>query len=236
MRASASEQATVPETHIGCYCTQTGQLEQTTPQRAKLRTCREQTTEEIVQQTRRNAAEFVWTHFKSVDELLAARHAAMRRFLDDLPAGLQAGRYVPGALPGLPGSLEQFQLALCAVAQKVGHAASPSVARAPPAQWAKIPSGASHPPAKGRAALTITMKKSSSFSALNDADDWAARISYISSRSQGAFARRPGYSGQWLCTPNPGLRGQTPLEALSTEEGFEAVKDLLTKIEQGIYT
>jgi putative toxin-antitoxin system antitoxin component (TIGR02293 family) len=80
------------------------------------------------------------------------------------------------------------------------------------------------------------LEKSATFSAVHDEADWAARISHITARSQQAFARRPGYSGQWLCTPNPGLDGDTPLEALSTDAGFEAVKGLLTKIEQGIYT
>jgi hypothetical protein len=73
----------------------------------------EQTTEEISEQTRRNAAEFVWTHFSSVDELIAARRTAMRRFILDFPVGLQAGRYVYGSLPGLPFQFGQFQLALC---------------------------------------------------------------------------------------------------------------------------
>jgi hypothetical protein len=73
----------------------------------------EQTTQEIVGQTRRNAAEFVWTQFRSVDELIAARRAAMERFLADFPAGLQAGRYVHGSLPQLPFQFGQFQLALC---------------------------------------------------------------------------------------------------------------------------
>ena len=73
----------------------------------------EQTTEEIAQQTRRNAAEFVWTHFRSVEELIAARRAAMHRFLEDFPEGLQSGRYVPGSLPELSLGFGQFQLALC---------------------------------------------------------------------------------------------------------------------------
>jgi hypothetical protein len=73
----------------------------------------EQTTQEIAEQTRRNAAEFLWTHFSSVDELIAARRTAMRRFLEDFPAGLQAGRYVRGSLPGLPFARRRFQLALC---------------------------------------------------------------------------------------------------------------------------
>jgi hypothetical protein len=73
----------------------------------------EQTTDEIAQQTHRNASEFVWTHFRSVDELIAARRVAMQRFLGDFPAGLQAGRYVRGSLPELPLGFGQFQLALC---------------------------------------------------------------------------------------------------------------------------
>lgn len=80
------------------------------------------------------------------------------------------------------------------------------------------------------------LEKSATFSALHDEADWAARISDITWRSPQAFARRPGYSGQRLCTPNPALDGQTPLEALSTESGFEGVKALLDKIERGLYT
>lgn len=73
----------------------------------------EQTAEEIAEQTRRNAAEFLWTHFRSVDELIAARRAAMNRFLVDFPAGRETGRYVHGSLPALPFRFGQFQLALC---------------------------------------------------------------------------------------------------------------------------
>jgi putative toxin-antitoxin system antitoxin component (TIGR02293 family) len=62
------------------------------------------------------------------------------------------------------------------------------------------------------------------------------RINYVTTRSGQAFEGRPGYSSQWLCTPNPALEGQTPLESLASERGFETVKDLLTKIEHGIYT
>jgi putative toxin-antitoxin system antitoxin component (TIGR02293 family) len=73
-------------------------------------------------------------------------------------------------------------------------------------------------------------------STTTDEADWAARISYVTARSQRAFAGRAGYSGEWLCTPSPALEGQTPLEALASDWGFEAVKELLTKIEHGIYT
>jgi hypothetical protein len=40
----------------------------------------------IIDQTRHNASEFVWTSMRSVDELGAVRMAAMRKFLDDYPA------------------------------------------------------------------------------------------------------------------------------------------------------
>jgi putative toxin-antitoxin system antitoxin component (TIGR02293 family) len=78
-------------------------------------------------------------------------------------------------------------------------------------------------------------KKPASPPAVQSESDWAARISYVTARSRQAFAGRRGYSGEWLCTPNPALDGETPLEALASDSGFEAVKELLTKIEHGIY-
>jgi len=64
-------------------------------------------------QTRRNVAEFVWTHYKSVDELIATRRAAMQQLLEEFPSGIETGRYVNGPLPGLPFAFGQFQLAQC---------------------------------------------------------------------------------------------------------------------------
>jgi hypothetical protein len=69
---------------------------------------------EIAEQTRRNAHEFVWTEFASVDELIAARLDAMQTFLDDYPGGQAAGRYLPGSLPHLPLADDQFDIAVCA--------------------------------------------------------------------------------------------------------------------------
>jgi len=40
----------------------------------------------------------------------------------------------------------------------------------------------------------------------------------------------------WLLTPNPVLRGQTPLERLRAPGGLEEVADLLGRIEWGIPT
>ena len=80
---------------------------------ADIRARIEQTAETIAEQTRRNADEFVWTRFRSVDELVGARLEAMRDFLSDFPQGRQAGRYVVAALPRLPFADASFDLALC---------------------------------------------------------------------------------------------------------------------------
>jgi uncharacterized protein (DUF2384 family) len=39
---------------------------------------------------------------------------------------------------------------------------------------------------------------------------------------------------EWLQTPNPSLRGRTPLEAATTEDGFTEADDILTRIESGV--
>jgi hypothetical protein len=67
---------------------------------------------EILEQTRRNVSEFVWSSIRSIDELGAVRMLAMRRFLDDYSAGRMAGRYVSAALPILPFADQAFDLAL----------------------------------------------------------------------------------------------------------------------------
>ena len=70
------------------------------------------TSEEILEQTRRNATEFVWTVIRSVAELGEVRIAAMNDFLEDYPAGRAHGRYVDAALPDLPFDDLSFDLAL----------------------------------------------------------------------------------------------------------------------------
>jgi hypothetical protein len=67
----------------------------------------------IAGELRKNAGDFLWHHFKSVDELVAARMHAMQIFLGDLTAGLEEGRYVPAELPELPFFDGTFDLALC---------------------------------------------------------------------------------------------------------------------------
>ena len=71
------------------------------------------TAPQIAAQIREHAQDFVWNHFASVTELVAARMSAMQVFLADLDAGLQQGRYVPAELPNLPFFDGTFDLALC---------------------------------------------------------------------------------------------------------------------------
>jgi len=66
----------------------------------------------IIDQTRHNLSEFVWTSIRSVDELGEVRMSAMRRFLEDYPAGQLEGRYRNGELPTLPFASRSFDLAL----------------------------------------------------------------------------------------------------------------------------
>jgi len=72
-----------------------------------------QTYPEVLEQTRKNAHEFVWTSIRSVDELGRLRMAAMEEFLSDYPRGVMEKRYADGELPRLPFSDRSFDLALC---------------------------------------------------------------------------------------------------------------------------
>lgn len=73
----------------------------------------EESSAEVLAQTRRNRDRFVWKTISSVEELGRIRRAAMDRFLSDYDAGRHAGRYVPAALPALPFADKSFDLALC---------------------------------------------------------------------------------------------------------------------------
>jgi len=71
------------------------------------------TSRDVLDQTRRNAHEFVWSTIPSVEELGRVRMAAMRAFLEDYPSGRASGRYVEASLPTLPFATDAFDLALC---------------------------------------------------------------------------------------------------------------------------
>lgn len=60
-----------------------------------------------------------------------------------------------------------------------------------------------------------------------------ARFVSLSARAGEVFANRDK-ALVWLETPNPSLRGRTPLEAAGTEEGFTEADDILTRIEHGV--
>jgi putative toxin-antitoxin system antitoxin component (TIGR02293 family) len=55
----------------------------------------------------------------------------------------------------------------------------------------------------------------------------------LSVRAGEVFANREKALA-WLETPNPSLQGRSPLDAASTQEGFELADDLLTRLEYGV--
>lgn len=69
---------------------------------------------EIIEQTRKNRGEFVWSReIPDVDALIHRRFAAMGQFLNDYDAGKVSGRYVAAELPTLPFAAHSFDLAIC---------------------------------------------------------------------------------------------------------------------------
>jgi hypothetical protein len=68
---------------------------------------------DVLEQTRQNRHEFVWTTIQSVEELGRIRMAAMEAFLEDYPQGLVQGRYLAAELPQLPFQAHAFDLAVC---------------------------------------------------------------------------------------------------------------------------
>ena len=66
----------------------------------------------MMEQTRSNRRDFVWTHVRSLDDLGRRRIRALRGFLADYEAGRRARRYVDAALPVLPFADAAFELAL----------------------------------------------------------------------------------------------------------------------------
>lgn len=67
----------------------------------------------VLDETRKNAHEFVWTNIRSVEDLGQTRRSAMNAFLEDYPRGAREGRYREAGLPGLPFKDREFGLALC---------------------------------------------------------------------------------------------------------------------------
>lgn len=74
----------------------------------------EDTAAEIIEQTKRNMEEFVWSdRLPNVDALARRRRAAMERFLGDYETGRKEGRYVAAELPALAFAADPYNIALC---------------------------------------------------------------------------------------------------------------------------
>jgi hypothetical protein len=67
----------------------------------------------IIEQTKKNMDNFMWSSIGSIKELRDIRHSAMRKFLDDFEKGKQQGRYIVAELPVLPFEDRAFDIALC---------------------------------------------------------------------------------------------------------------------------
>ncbi|MEW6492471.1 MAG: SAM-dependent methyltransferase [Cyanobacteriota bacterium] len=67
----------------------------------------------VIDATQKNQEDFIWRDIQSPAQLGQIRMAAMQQFLDDLPLGIQQGRYIIGELPVLPFETKQFDLAIC---------------------------------------------------------------------------------------------------------------------------
>ena len=69
--------------------------------------------DQVLDQTRRNADEFVWDTIASVEQLGRVRMQAMRIFLEDYESGRAERRYIDAELPALPFPDASIDLALC---------------------------------------------------------------------------------------------------------------------------
>jgi len=67
----------------------------------------------IIYGTKINYDRFIWRDIPSPEELGKVRIAAMHKFVEDFPLGLQQGRYITDELPNLSFNSNQFDLALC---------------------------------------------------------------------------------------------------------------------------
>lgn len=73
----------------------------------------DETRDTMLKTTEAHRDNFVWTEYRSAENLGKIRMNAMRQFLADLPLGLAEGRYRTAELPSLPFCDREFDLALC---------------------------------------------------------------------------------------------------------------------------
>ncbi|MEM1170218.1 MAG: class I SAM-dependent methyltransferase [Cyanobacteria bacterium P01_H01_bin.35] len=67
----------------------------------------------IIEQAKVNYDRFLWHNFQSPENLGKVRIAAMEKFLQDFPNGVEPKRYLTAELPNLPFDNDRFDLALC---------------------------------------------------------------------------------------------------------------------------
>ena len=72
----------------------------------------EETYNVVVEITIKDADKFIWKNFKDINELCETRMEAMKFFLSDYNKGLKEKRYIPGELPKLDISDNEFDIAL----------------------------------------------------------------------------------------------------------------------------
>lgn len=69
--------------------------------------------DDIIEQMQINKDHYLWDTIPSIEALGHTRMTSMQQFLDDFEIGKTEGRYVDAALPNLPFTDQQFDLALC---------------------------------------------------------------------------------------------------------------------------
>jgi SAM-dependent methyltransferase len=67
----------------------------------------------VIDGVKANRENYTWQNIPSPEELGKVRMAAMQQFIEDLPQGIQTGRYITCELPILPFNNNQFDLAVC---------------------------------------------------------------------------------------------------------------------------
>ena len=81
---------------------------------AEIRDRIDRTFQMVIDQTRKNAAEFIWgDDLPDVETLGQRRMTAMTTFLNDFGTGKASGRYVDAELPTLPFADDSFDVAVC---------------------------------------------------------------------------------------------------------------------------
>ena len=73
----------------------------------------QETYQKVIDGVLANRDKYVWQEIQSPEQMGHLRMAAMRIFLEDLPLGIQQGRYLTAELPVLPFNSSQFDLAVC---------------------------------------------------------------------------------------------------------------------------